>query len=125
MGAGGGDEGAAGAAGAIGEDLAEPAVAADAAAEADGWGVEFAGGAEGFGDEDIDDGFLEAGAEVWEAVAEGVAELGEEVEETGFETAEGEGVVAAVEHGAWEGEGFGVSGAGGFLDGRAARVREA
>ena len=125
MGAGGGDERAAGAAGAIGEDVAEPAVAADAAAEADARGVEFAGGAEGFGDEDIDDGFLEAGAEVGEAIADGVAELGEEVEETGFEAAEGEGVVAAVEHGAREGEGFGVAGAGGFLDGGAAGVGEA
>ena len=97
---------------------------ADAAADADVLGVEFFGGGEGFGNKDIDHGFLEGGAEVREAVGGVFPKRGEQIEHGGFETAEAEGEIAAVLHAAGEIEGGGVAGAGEFVDLRTAGVGE-
>ena len=107
------------------EDGAEAGVAADAAADADVLGVDFFGGGEGFGDEDIDDGFLKGGAEVGEMVGGVFPESGEQIKHGGFEAAEAEGEIAAVLHAAGEIEGGGVAGAGEFVDLRTAGVGQA
>jgi len=90
-------------------------VAADSARESDEFELVFFGGVERFFDENLGDGVLDRGAEVGELVGGSLAafgvELGEGVEDGGFESREGEvEVVEGLGETLREGERFGVSG---------------
>lgn len=78
--------------GALGEGGAEAGVAGDAAGDGDEGFAGVLGGGDGFGDEDVDDGFLEGGGEVVE-VGLGIGDFFKGVEHGSFEAAEGEGEV--------------------------------
>ena len=113
------------AAGEFGEGLAEAGVGAHAAADGDGGAVVFAGGAEEFGGEDIDDGGLEGGAEVRQIGLRGRAVFFEKDAHGGFESAETEIEIAGVDHAAWEFVARGIACGGESIDGDAAGVAEA
>jgi hypothetical protein len=92
-----------------GEGFAQGAVEADAAGDSDEVEACGFGGADGFFDEDFDDGGLEGGGDVlWFG---GFIFL-EGVEDGGFEAGEGEIEFAGMDHGPREGEGVRISRAG-------------
>src|SRR4030095_4073594 len=105
-----------------GEAFAQTGVAAHAAAESDNGEAGVLDGAHGFANEDVDDGFLERGADVFDAI---IAEFGKHVADGSLESAEAEREIVRVHHASRKMVALGVAAGGEVVDVRAAGVGKA
>ena len=103
------------------------AVAGDAAGGGDAVNVEALGGADGFLNEDIDNGGLDAGAQITDGLLgrEGFRMVAQEVADGGFQSAETEIIVGVFDHRPWEIVCACISAFGEAVHLRSARVGEA